>query len=205
MPRRRPLTVLVNADDASALAARTAAGLTRLAEIGHLSAWRKAQEFGLSTTQLHVLRLLGPAPLRPSDLARLLDVTAATTSDALAALVRKRLLTRIRSDSDRRSFRVQLTAKGRALVGKAGADEDAMQVAVRALTPAEQATLHAIVVRMISALQQQGVITGARTCRGCQFFRESVRRGDRPHHCAFINAPLAEHELRPDCADHRAA
>jgi hypothetical protein len=59
---------------------------------------------------------------------------------------------------------------------------------------------------MIRTLQERGRIPVARMCVSCTFFRP-FRHDDRarPHHCAFVDAPFGDGELRLDCPDHAAA
>jgi hypothetical protein len=78
--------------------------------------------------------------------------------------------------------------------------------AVGELSTAEQATFLRALVAMIRTLQEKGRIPIARMCVSCRFFRP-FRHDDpaRPHHCAFVDAPFGDAELRLDCADHRTA
>jgi hypothetical protein len=61
-------------------------------------------------------------------------------------------------------------------------------------------------VTMIRTLQVRGRIPVARMCVSCRFFRPY--RHDHPttpHHCAFVDAPFGDGELRLDCPDHLPA
>lgn len=44
-----------------------------------------------------------------------------------------------------------------------------------------------------------------RMCASCAFFRPHVREGSRPHHCALVDAPMAESQLRIECDEHEEA
>ncbi|MEQ1761381.1 MAG: transcriptional regulator, partial [Vicinamibacterales bacterium] len=76
---------------------------------------------------------------------------------------------------------------------------------VGSLSDAEQATLLTALMKMIRALQEQGQIPISRMCVTCTYFRPRVRRGDTPHHCAFVDAPMGPQHLRLDCPDHEPA
>jgi hypothetical protein len=40
-------------------------------------------------------------------------------------------------------------------------------------------------------------------CVTCRFFRPDAHPSSpRPHHCALVNAPMSNGELRVDCAEH---
>ena len=59
---------------------------------------------------------------------------------------------------------------------------------------------------MIRTLQTRGRIPVARMCVSCRFFQPF--RHDHPttpHHCAFVDAPFGDGELRLGCPDHAAA
>ena len=46
----------------------------------------------------------------------------------------------------------------------------------------------------------------SRMCLDCRFFRPDVHDDPaRPHHCAFVDAPFGDAQLRIDCADHQPA
>src|ERR1700733_11795983 len=77
---------------------------------------RTAAAHDLSVTQMRVLAQLyaGPPPKAlTSELARELDVSDPTVSDALAALRRKGLVERSADPADRRRQLLRLTASGR--------------------------------------------------------------------------------------------
>jgi hypothetical protein len=74
---------------------------------------------------------------------------------------------------------------------------------VEGLDSEEQAALLRILVKMIRVLQDQGAIPVARMCASCRFFRPHAHPDpDRPHHCAFVDAPFGDRELRLECPDH---
>jgi hypothetical protein len=59
---------------------------------------------------------------------------------------------------------------------------------------------------MIGALQQRGEIPVSRMCPTCRFFRPHVHDDPvRPHHCAFVDAPFGDAQLRIECDDHEDA
>jgi hypothetical protein len=61
-------------------------------------------------------------------------------------------------------------------------------------------------MRLISALQGAGVITVARMCVSCRFFRPDTRpRSVSPHYCALLDLPLSGADLRTDCPEHEPA
>lgn len=184
-----------------------AAGLGQLASFLRMSAWQEAAPLGLTPTQTACLiHLSGKGPGRITALARLLGVTQATASDAIAALERKRLVERRRDPDDGRAARVHLTADGAGIARQASRPPAALARAVAALEPGERAGLRRALSKTILSLQRQGAIEPQRLCLTCRFFRPYAHRdADKPHHCAFVDAAFGDASLRLDCVDHEQA
>ena len=190
------------------LAKRVTTGLAKVGLALRQQAWTEAGARGLTPTQGQVLALLRASPggLRPGALAEQLGVTAATTSDSVAALLRKGLVAKAPLAGDGRAVLVRLTPAGARAAAAAAAWPDFLLEAVDELTPAEQAAFLRGLVTMIRSLQARGRIPVARMCVSCRFFQPF--RHDHPttpHHCAFVDAPFGDGELRLDCPDHATA
>lgn len=187
---------------------RVAAGLARIGLALRAAAWAGAAPRGLTPTQGQVLALLRAATggLTVSDVADRLAVACATASEAIATLVRKGLVRKVAAPSDGRARVLTLTAAGRREADGAAAWPDVLLGAIEVLESAEQAVLLRALVKMIRTLQEQGRIPVARMCVTCRFFRPHVHADpDRPHYCAFVDAPFGDRHLRLDCSDHEAA
>ena len=187
---------------------RVTIGLAKIGMALKQQAWAEAGGRGLTPTQGQVLALLraNPRGMRLGALAEQLGVTAATTSDSVTALHRKGLVTKEPTAGDRRGIVVLLTPTGSREAAAAAAWPDFLLEAVGELSTAEQATFLRAVVAMIRTLQEKRRIPVARMCVSCRFFRPLVHNDPvRPHHCAFVDAPFGDGELRLDCSDHSAA
>jgi DNA-binding MarR family transcriptional regulator len=187
---------------------RVTTGLAKIGIALKQQAWVEAGGRGLTPTQGQVLALLraNPGGLRLGVLAEQLGVTAATTSDSVTALQRKGLVAKEPTAGDGRGVAVVLTPTGSREAAAAAAWPDFLLEAVDALSAAEQATFLRALVAMIRTLQEKGRIPVARMCVSCRFF-QPFRYEDpiRPHHCAFVDAPFGDAELRLDCPDHQTA
>ncbi|MDQ3792176.1 MAG: MarR family transcriptional regulator, partial [Actinomycetota bacterium] len=72
--------------------------------------------------------------------------------------------------------------------------------------PEEKEGVMRYLMRLIFALQGAGVITVARMCVSCRFFRpDAHQRSASPHHCALLDMPLSGVDLRTDCPEHEPA
>ena len=187
---------------------RVTIGLAKIGMALKQQAWAEAGGRGLTPTQGQVLALLraNPRGLRLGALAEQLGVTAATTSDSVTSLHRKDLVTKEPTAGDGRGVVVLLTPTGSREAAAAAAWPDFLLEAVGELSTAEQATFLRALVAMIRTLQEKRRIPVARMCVSCRFFRPLVHNDPvRPHHCAFVDAPFGDGELRLDCSDHSAA
>ncbi|MBX3131333.1 MAG: winged helix-turn-helix transcriptional regulator [Polyangiaceae bacterium] len=188
------------------IAERIATGLHKLGLAMKQQAWLRANEEGLSATQGQILAVLVmDGALSGKELGERLGVTLPTISDSVRALVDKQLVTKSPDPRHPRASLVKPTKKGRALGARARAWPEFMAGAVAELSPAEQSAFYAGVVKMIRALQEQGLVPVSGMCVTCAYFRPHVRAGGSPHHCAFVDAPLAAAQLRLDCPEHALA
>src|SRR6266568_4958554 len=157
-------------------------------------AWSRAGRRGLNPTQgqvLVVLRAAGGQGLRVSELADRLAVATATVSDSVAALARKGLVTKQRDPAD---------------AEEAAGWPDVLLEAVRTLEADEQAALYRALLKTVRALQVRGRIPVSQMCVTCRFFRPDAHAGAlRPHHCALVDAPFGDAQIRLDCPEHQPA
>lgn len=185
---------------------RVAAGLAKIGLAIKTRAWREAGRRGLTPTQGQVLTLLRLRPqtgMRLAEIAQGLAVTAATASDAVAALARKGLVKKLRAADDGRSLAVRLTSAGSREADRVAGWPDFLLDAIEALSPGEQEVFLRGLIEMIRRLQERGQIPISRMCVTCRFFRPNVHAdAQRPHHCDFVDAPFGDRHLRLDCPDH---
>ncbi|MDW8337709.1 MAG: MarR family winged helix-turn-helix transcriptional regulator [Thermoleophilia bacterium] len=194
----------MSADPTSVDPARSVAtGLSKIGLALRTHAWEERGRTGLTPTQAQVISLVASrGPQRIGALAALLAVSQPTVSDAVSALEAKGLVGR-RVGTDRRTQLVELTPAGATVAASSAEWPDALLAAVEALAPEEQAALLRGLQKMILELQARGRIPVQRMCATCRFFRPHVHADPaRPHHCAFVDAPFGDRELRLDCADH---
>jgi DNA-binding MarR family transcriptional regulator len=185
--------------------------VTGLAKVGlalRAGAWRAAVPRHLTPTQTHILAVLRRAagPLRLSVIADDLAASPPTASDAVAALVHKRLVTKTRAHADARAVDVQLTAAGRRTADEVTGWPEPILAAVSALAPADQGALLRALTTLIGLLQARGEISVARMCVTCRYFRPNAHGDpDRPHHCDLIDTAFGDRALRIHCPDHEQA
>ena len=188
------------------LASRIATGLHKIGLAMKQQAWLQANEEGLSATQGQILAALAThGALTGSELSQRLGVTLPTISDSVRVLVEKALVTKSPDPRHPRASLLTLTKKGTQLGARARSWPEFMADAVADLTAEEQRAFFSGVVKMIASLQEQGLVPLSGMCVTCVHFRPNVLPGATPHHCAFVDAPLAAEQLRLDCAEHEPA
>jgi Protoglobin len=172
------------------LDAKLAAAIERAGQAIRVQLWDKAKEHGVTPTQLQVLLRLAsdpPARRKVGAVAAELDVTHPTISDAGAPPA--------------------LTSRGRALTGELATWHERTRRALADVPDADKQASLRFLLDLIAALQRAGVVSVARMCVTCRFFRPDAHPGDtRRHHCALVDMPMSDGELRVDCPEHvRAA
>ena len=188
------------------LETRIAAGLQKIGLAMKQQAWQQANHEGISATQAQILAVLvGHGPLSGKELGERLGVTMPTISDSARVLVDKQLLTKSADPRHPRASLYTPTKRGAELGARARAWREFMAEAVTELSAEEQRVFFGGVVKMIRALQEQGLVPLDGMCVTCTHFRPNVRPGTTPHHCALVDAPLAGEHLRLDCPEHQLA
>lgn len=181
------------------------AGLAKVAAALRSQAWEGGTARKLTPTQGQILVLLAERAdqaVRLNDVATELCMTAATASDAVGALVDKKLVRKERSAKDQRALTITLTATGRREAQRTTGWTEVVKAGVKSLTPDEQTVFLRGLTKVIRSLQEQGVISVARMCAGCTYFQAYVHvDAAKPHHCGFVNKPMGEAQLRLDCPD----
>jgi DNA-binding MarR family transcriptional regulator len=190
-------------------ARRVTAGLVKIGLVLKSRAWKGTGPERLTPTQAQILALLQAHPegLRLSALAEKLGVTAPTASDAVTALVGKGFVLRGAGADHHRALALRLTPEGEAVAARIADWPDFLMRAVDVLSPHEQAVFLRGLVKMIRALQEAGDIPVQRMCVTCLHFRPNAHPDDpqNPHHCAFVDAPFGDRQLRLECGEHAQA
>ncbi len=203
MPRKLPTYF---DEGSSPVEHRIATGLHKLALAMKHEAWHRASGQGLSPTQAQILSTLSlDGPQTGSELAKRLGLTLPTISDSASSLVQKDLVEKKPDPRNGRASLIELTIAGRSHAELTRTWPDYLASAVGTLSHPEQEVFLGGLVKMIRSLQEDGRIPTSRMCVTCVHFRPNVHEGPLPHHCAFVDAPMANRHLRVDCSEHEEA
>src|SRR5438132_14067287 len=120
-----------------ALADRPAALLVMAARTGQDLATRRLAPMGLNVRLCGVLNLLAEGPISQQELGEQLGIDRTTVVELIDELERKGVVVRRRNPSDRRSYALSLTPKGRTVQKRAArAFDGAAEQFLGALRPA---------------------------------------------------------------------
>jgi len=188
--------------------ARIVAALERLSRVFRVRLGEEARRRNLSPIQAQFLIYLLHHDVelrRVSQLAREFDLTQATVSDAVAALQTKGLVRREPWPDDRRVVTLRLTLEGEVLATTLSDWADPIRGHLERFSPGEREAVMGFLMELTGSLQRSGLITVARMCVTCRFFRRDARPGEAsPHHCGLLDVPLGGSNLRVDCPEHEA-
>jgi len=189
--------------------AKVVAALERLSQVFRVRLREEAWERDLSPTQAQFLVYLLHHDVqlrRVSQLAREFDLTQATVSDAVASLETKELVKREEWPEDRRVVTLRLTPNGMNLATNVSRWADPIKEHLERFSPDEREAVMRFLIGLIGSLQTSGLITVARMCVTCKFFRQDIHPGEpSPHHCGLLDIPLGRAHLRVDCPEHEPA
>jgi DNA-binding MarR family transcriptional regulator len=189
------------------LDAKIVGALDRAGEALRVLARRAAAAQDLSVTQLRVLARLyaGPPPKAlTSELARELDISGPTVSDALAALRRKGLVERSADPADRRRQLLRLTASGHSAGAAVARWTAPAEVATSGIPQADGEALLSSLLDALARMEAAGLISVTRACTTCAHFSRDRATGHPVLHCGYFGSALRPSDLRVDCAQHAA-
>lgn len=182
------------------------ASLERLSRVFRVLLRSEAQEHGLSPIQAQFLVHLlhhSAESRRVSQLAREFELTRATVSDAVGSLEEKGLISRGPWPHDKRITTLRLTPTGEHKAQKLAAWANVVEEHLMDRSPEEKEAVMRFLMGLIGSLQKSGLITVARMCVTCRFFRPDAHPGEgSSHHCALLDVPLSGSDLRADCPEH---
>jgi DNA-binding MarR family transcriptional regulator len=188
---------------------KVVAALERLSQAFRVLLQEEAQRQRLSLIQARFLVHLlhhGDELGRVGRLAEEFGLSRATVSDAVGTLEAKCLVRREPWPRDGRVATLRLTPEGEEVAAGISGWANVVEEQLESFAPEEKELVVRFLMRLISALQGAGVITVARMCMSCRFFRPDAHpRSASPHYCALLDVPLSGADLRIDCPEHEPA
>jgi len=193
-------------DSTPDISARIVTAIGRIATVLRSGMWEVSVAEGLNPAQAEILQLLQhrTTGVRLSWLAKQLSISAASTSDSVAALVAKGLVRKAKALDDGRATALHLTVEGEQVAARLAHALSFADTAVSRLPAGQQVLMLTGLFKLIAELQKTERFPELRACLSCCHFEPNKYPGQEvPHHCALVNAPLPISFLRLDCAEHQ--
>ena len=162
---------------------------------------RTVSEHGISPLQaqiIHFLNRRGASSV--SQLAEQIRVSKPTISDAVTVLLEKKLIKRIASQHDARSYALMLTAKGKSQATHLASYAAPFLDSVSELDKTQKAALWDALLHLLKTMEAQGLIPHQRMCFSCKHFAKG--ENGTGYYCRLMQKELTALELRIDCAEH---
>ncbi|MCV6631066.1 MAG: MarR family transcriptional regulator, partial [Flavobacteriaceae bacterium] len=135
--------------------------------------WEKAKITGLSPIQIQILLFLEhhhTSLATVSYLAKELTVTKATLSDAVKALHQKKLVRKKYNQTDRRSYQLILTGKGKTLVLELDNFADPIKDIVATKNESDLYFFYKTLNSLLAGLHDNQILQVQRSCSSCSYF-----------------------------------
>ncbi len=187
----------------SSTTSKIVVGLERVSEAFKALLWERAKVVGLSPIQIQLLIFVTyhePILCQVSHLAREFNVTKPTISDAVRVLDKKGLITKSHSATDNRSYSIRLTDTGRQVVSDVEQFAQPIRAILDQLGDKVTDDLYSALTKLITELNQKGILTVQRTCKTCVYYRMD----GQTHYCSLLDRALADSDIRLDCPEHSA-
>lgn len=182
------------------LSNKIVAGLERISEAFKVLLWEKAKLLGLSPIQIQILIFINYHKVEfcnVSHLAKEFNVTKPTISDAVKVLVNKGFIKKVYSTSDSRSYAIQLSDSGKAIVSETENFAHPLKKQLNGIENEDLDSTFKTLSKFIYKLNQIGVLTVQRTCYACKFYQKN----DNQHFCNLLEKELQNSEIRIDCEE----
>lgn len=185
---------------------RIAAALERIANAFKVLLWNESKELDLTPVQVQSLIFLlyhHESLCTVSSLAAEFGMTKATVSDVVKTLERKKLIEKLQSESDSRSFIIRLTREGKLVAKQAALFSRVLHSPLETMNRHEKEIMLNGLLSIIYHLNKEGIITVQRMCFNCRFY-ESKEKGSK-HYCRLLQKHLSVSALRLDCPEFELA
>lgn len=177
--------------------------LEKVGQIWRNRLWKAVLDEDLSPVQGQILIFIyqhTPRRNRIGEIAREFGLTTATISDAVAALDRKGLLSKVVDPQDKRAYQLQLTSEGYQVVRRLMGWADEIKAEIRAEGSLQKKKALSFLLTLIARLKKSGLVDAVRMCWFCQHFHPDYYPcSRRPHYCDLLTRPIDILDIRLDC------
>ena len=180
------------------------AGLDRISQALRYLMWENGKQHGLTPIQMQCLiflRFHDESKNRTGLLAREFDVTPTTISQAIKTLIGKGYVEKKPLPTDARIQILHLTSLGEKICASIHEWANGLLVLLDAFSTEERENAFQFILQFIASLQQAEIISTARQCPTCRFFRPNSEHKST-FYCKLLERHLEPADLRLDCPEH---
>jgi len=172
-------------------------GLERITEIYKTDLIDIGLKFGLSATQVQIIRKLKSAKeFELSKIADMLGIDISTLSKSIKNLEQKNII--IWRKKGQKKI-LSLTKKGRKIAEESGKVDEIIDTVAKNLGEEDKNTIYSFIYKVIDESLKEGIIRYQRMCSTCVFF--SVKK-DAGLYCLFLQKKLDIPDLMINCKDY---
>lgn len=185
----------------TSIEAKIVVSLERISQAFKTLLWEQGVKHSVSPVQTQILIFLNfhaQELCQVTYLAKELNITKATISDAVKVLEKKGLVRKNAQPNDLRSFILELTTGGEKLAGQLALFSAGILEPVSDLTKHQKGALLDSLLELIHKLNEAGIISIQRMCHSCRF--HSTKNDG--HYCHLLQKPLKKSGLRVNCPEH---
>ena len=179
--------------------------LEKLYQVQRSLLWDVGKVENLSPVQMQFMIYLEKNPpdlCKVSVLAREFDLTKATVSDAITSLENKSLIVKVMEKTDKRSFYIQLSPKGKKVVKRVSKWADTIQSKIESFDGNEKKVVLVFLMELLKALFDEGAINVPRLCITCNNFERDIKPSStQPHRCGLTGKYVSDINLNIGCSN----
>lgn len=182
---------------------KSVVALERISEVFRSLLWDHAKVIGLSPIQIQLLIFVAyheEGLCNVSHLAQEFNVTKPTVSDAIRILLKKGLIEKRISDTDRRAYSVVLTPAGEKIKQQTENFAQPLLPILTQLDLKERQSFFNTLTKIISSLNRSGLLSVQRMCFRCRYYQQK-KNG---HFCRLLQTDLMDQDIRLDCPEFEA-
>ncbi|MEJ5262342.1 MAG: MarR family winged helix-turn-helix transcriptional regulator [Ignavibacterium sp.] len=187
------------------LDAKLVLAFERISHVFRILLWEQTKKYNLSPIQTQILIYIYRQPefdRNVTTLARRLNITKPTVSDAVKSLELKKLISKKIDKEDSRFYYLDLTPKGQELVKKIESWGDKVKNNFKFISESDKSNLYEILLKLLINFEESGIINRNRICFTCRHFDIKKKNKNTLYFCQLLNLPLKTRELRVDCPEH---
>jgi DNA-binding MarR family transcriptional regulator len=179
------------------------AALEKIAQVYRLLLWDVCKSREITPLQLQVLIFIyyhRQSYDTVSYLSKEFNLSRATISETIRILKEKKLIKKIPSSDDSRSFFIQLTDEGKKKAERNKWFTSHIHHSVSTLSESGKENLLDALLNIIHYLNKTGILQVQRMCFTCTYYQSKNSR----HFCRLMNKQLQISDLRFDCPEHES-